>query len=330
MCLGKWGVHNTLRVFIPELHHEDRSQFLSQQELEIFYQAGLRPAIERLEPEGANEWPATYADEMFRARGNNGQLNFQTKVLGDWLVPYLGDYIRSSLRDGGYAAWGEGLVFLHQIRGVKHANTHSIATGPARQALSDFMDQNELDPQLIHSPSPWWIDVGLEVDSKDGNCLAWRTDSHFYLVREFLNIAQRLADKITTPGSSKYTRDMTSHLTAVSGCRIAPGYVGRGALKVRYFQAYTTDKSHTYRLDRGRYAKFITGDSILKGRDQDYVQSIYTLYRNASRMGNQSLARLEARCHISQATELFLNLRPNRFEKVLRDSLVSFTPEEWW
>lgn len=65
ICLRKWGVHNILPVFIPELYNEERSQFLSQEEQEIFYEKGLRPAVERLLPDRANEWPATYSDEMF-------------------------------------------------------------------------------------------------------------------------------------------------------------------------------------------------------------------------------------------------------------------------
>lgn len=120
-----------LRVFIPELYNDDRSQFLSQEEQKIFYKEGLRPAVVRLTPGVANEWPATYDDKNFRARGANGRLCFQTKVLPDWLVPHLGDCIRESLTDSGHT-WGEGLVFLHQIRGVKHGNTHSLSRGAAR------------------------------------------------------------------------------------------------------------------------------------------------------------------------------------------------------
>lgn len=266
---------------------------------------------------------------MFRARGANGQLCFQTKMISDWLVPYLGDYIRDCLTQNG-RSWGKGLVFLHQIRGVKHANTHSVSRTAARDALTSFISQNQLDPAIIRSPGSWWVDVGLEVGSTEGNCLAWRSDSHFYLVQKLLKTSVYRADKITTPGSSKYTRDMASHLTAVSGCRIAPGDLGRDAFRVGYFQAYTTDKSHTYRLDRGRYGKFITCDSILKGKAEDYVQNLYTLYRNASKNGNQSLARVEARCHVSQAAELFLNVSQANLNELLRDSLVSFPPDQWW
>lgn len=126
---------------------------------------------------------------------------------------------------------------------------------------------NQMDPIIAQSHRCWWIDVGLEINSKkDEGCLAWRTDSHYQ------------ADRLTTPGSSKYTRDMASHLTEVSGCRIAPGFVSNTALSVRYFQAYTTDKSHTYRIDQGRYGKFITCDRILKGKDKDYLEGVYRLY----------------------------------------------------
>ena len=159
---------------------------------------------------------------MFRARGSNGQLSFQTKMIPDWLIPYLGDYIRTSLANAG-CSWGEGLVFLHQIQGVKHATSHSLQSRPARNALKAFLGQNDLDPAVLELDNSWWVDVGIEVDSKDKSCLAWRTDSHFHIIREAMGLSEYRADKVTTPGSSKYTRDMSSHLTDVSGCRIAPG-----------------------------------------------------------------------------------------------------------
>jgi len=318
-------VHNVVRVFIPQLYHENRTQYLSQDEQRIFYEAGLRPAVERLELEKSSEWPATYNDEMFRARGNNGQLSFQTKVIADWLLPYLGDYIRSSLSNAGYS-WGEGLVFLHQIRGVKHATSHSLRTRSARDALRTFLGQNHLEPAILDLDNSWWVDVGIEVDSKEKSCLAWRTDSHFHIVHQVMGLSEYRADKITTPGSSKYTRDMASHLTAVSGCRIAPGDRSRGPYDVQYLQMYTTDKSLTYRQDQGHYSKFITCTAILKGRAMGYIKSLYDLYRNAIKTSH-SLARLEVRVPLAKADEVLLH---SIDEDILRDSLVSFPREEWW
>ena len=89
---------------------------------------------------------------------------------------------------------------------------------------------------------------------------------------------------------------------------------------------YTTDKSLTYRQDQGHYGKFITCAGILKGKSTGYIKSLYELYRNAIK-GSHSLARLEVRVPLAKAAEVLLY---SIDEELLRHSLVSFPPEEWW
>lgn len=313
-----------IRVLIPDLYNERRSQFLSQDEQRIFYEAGLRPAIERLQLERAAEWPATYNDEMFRARGVNGQLSFQTKIVPDWLLRELGDYLRESLEENGYS-WGEGLVFLHQIRGVKHSTTHSTTARAASEALSKFLTSNSLPIILLNAPHSWWLDAALEFNSKAGNCVAWRTDSHYHVVRAVTGISEYQAQRITKPGSSKYTRDMTSHLTQVSGCRIAPGAQARGPYDIAYIQMYTTDKSLTFRQDQGRYGKFITCERILKGKATAYIDQLYELYTHAID-NNYSLARIEIRLPLRHGYRALVSLDGN----LIYNSLVSVPTDFWW
>lgn len=313
-----------VRVLIPDLHDDTRSQFLSQEELKIFYEKGLRPAIQRLQIDNAAEWPPTYGSEMFRARGANGQLSFQTKVLPAWCLSVLGNYIRDALTGNG-CSWGTGLVFLHQIRGVKHSTSHSCTGVAAVQALEVFLMDNDLPITLRDKTSNWWLDVGIEIASKDQHCLAFRTDSHCYFVQEILEIDEDRAKRITTPGSSKYTRDMTSHLTQVSGCRIAPGVRSRGQYGVVYMQLYTTDKSITYRIDGYHHGKFITAESILKGKATRYIDDLYKLYLNATETSH-SLARVEVRVPIRFGCTVL----PTLYQEMLENSLVVFPREEWW
>ncbi|KAF8956187.1 hypothetical protein BDZ97DRAFT_1764028 [Flammula alnicola] len=332
LCIAKWGTHNMIRVLIPELYSKDRSQFLSQAEQKVFYEQGLLPAVQFLSDDQAAEWPATYDDEMFRARGRNGQLNFQTKVIAEWLVEYLGDYIRIYLEANG-CSWATGLVFLHQIRGVKHSSQHSLGRDNANAALVNFLQQNQLlrpdnddvGTLMSSEQSKWWVDVGLEVASQEKRCLAWRTDSHFAIVKSLCGIDEGNADRLTTPTSSQYTRDMASHLTAVSGCRIAPGPHARSQFGVQYVQLYTTDKSLIYRPDRFHHGKFITPADILKGKGVAYAENLFQLYRNAAKK-SYSLARVEVRVPLEQASRVLRNVS----EGLLRDSLLSFSPNVWW
>ncbi|KAF8868355.1 hypothetical protein CPB84DRAFT_1857949 [Gymnopilus junonius] len=170
LCLAKWNVHHIIRIFFPALYSEERKPHLSQDEQRKFYEFGLRPAIQRIDPAQMAEWPVMYDDKMFCARGQSRTFSMQTKVTIDWMSQYLGEYIRDALESNGLD-WGMGLVFLHQIRGIKNATTHSHTDAAAEESLVKFLKKNllispEADgyDELLQS-GKWWIDVGVEVAS---------------------------------------------------------------------------------------------------------------------------------------------------------------------
>src|ERR1700688_83407 len=325
MCLAKWGVRSMLRVFIPGLHNpHTRSPFLSQEDHRIFYEHGLLPAVTELCEDRAAEWPATYTDEMYRARGRNGTLSFQTKRIPSWKVKDLGRTIRSKLHAAGIP-WAAGIVFLHQIRGVKDSTIHSVNRDAATRALQEFLQEEHLDENAVLTGGKWWIDVGIQVSSAAQDCLAWRTDSHGQIVQEIFNIDVRNAVRLTSVGSSQYTRDMTSHLPQVSGCRIEPGVQGRGPFQVAYLQLYTTDKAVTYRLDQGHHSKIITCADVIRGHANDFITGLYAAYRNAIN-NNHGQARMEVRVPIAFCKDVLVELDRN----VICRGLVSFQSMEWW
>lgn len=244
-------------------------------------------------------------------------------MVPEWEVGELGNTIRQCLQDNG-CDWADGILFLHQVRGVKHSSSHAPTEEHATSALREFLEECSL---LVHSmdEGSWWIDVGIEIASDDGNCLTWRTDSHFHVVREAMGVDDHVAKRITSPGSSQYTRDMVSHLPKCSSFRIAPGARARGRHQTQYIQAYPTDKSITYRHDHGHYGKFLSGKKVLTGKHDDFIESLYGLYGNAI-SHVKALARLEMRVPILHADAVLLNLG----EELLRDSLVSFHRSVWW
>ncbi|KAF9470974.1 hypothetical protein BDN70DRAFT_939291 [Pholiota conissans] len=321
LCIAKWGTHDMIRVLLPGLYSpQRRNSFLNQTELATFYEKGLRPAVESLTAISAAEWPPTYSAEMFRARGKNGTLSFQTKTLSSWLAPSLGKRIRDTLVTNN-VSWARGLVFLHQIRGVKASNGHSLDLLAAEEAWSDLVLEHDIAPDA----GDWWVDVGLEITSNLKKCLAWRTDSHFHVVKDVLKISEKNAARITRPGSSKYLRDMTSHLTSVSGCRISPGARAKGPYHVKYLQMYATDKSITYRPDGKNFGKFLKGDDIIKGKADDYCRNLYELYREAIGK-NYAHARIEIRVPLKFAGSALIDISVALF----RDALVIFDPVVWW
>ncbi|KAF9470635.1 hypothetical protein BDN70DRAFT_901951, partial [Pholiota conissans] len=324
LCIAKWGTHNMIRVLLPGLYNgQRRNPFLTQEELATFYEKGLRPTAVRLAGPSASEWPPSYSAEMFRARGKNGTLSFQTKTLPSWRVGPLGDCLRTCLASNG-VSWGAGLVFLHQIRGVKGSSGHSVTADAATEAMDDFLLENSfIDDALL--TGDWWVDVGLEIASIDEQCLAWRTDSHYHVAKDALKITEHHARRITRPGSSKYIRDMTSHLPSVSGCRISPGVRAQGPYEALYLQTYTTDKAITYRPEGSHFGKFLRGEDIISGKADDYCRGLYDLYRQATDK-NPSRARIELRVPMQHASRVLLDVDIDHF----RDGLVIFDPIVWW
>lgn len=324
LFLAKWGTHNVIRVLFPALYEEDRRKpGLTQEEQATFYEQGLRPAVVALTGASAAEWPPTYAAEMFRARGQQGTLAFQTKTLADWVVPELDPKIRECLVEAG-VLWGISIQFLHQIRVVKASNTHSLSPVAASIALEELLAAHDLSMDTIAS-GRWWVDVGIEIASKEWRCLAWRTDSHFHVVSNVLELPPTTAARITAQGSSKYARDMTSHFTSVSGCRISPGLREQGQYEVAYFQMYTSDKSITY-CPEGRYsAKHLTGREIIKGREDAYCHDLYELYRETVGL-NYWLARIEVRVPLHHTSTVLIDIDASRFVR----GLVQFEGAVWW
>jgi hypothetical protein len=311
-----------IRVLFPGLVADGRSVYLTQEEQKTFYEKGFRPAVVDLLGDSAADWPPDYESEMFRARSHNGQLSFMSKMLPEWLVSLLGDKIREYL-SMNEVSWGDGLVFLHQIRGVKNSSQHTPYEEDSKVALEEWLDENFLREEDL--TGDWWVDVGLQISSDEKECLAWRTDSHFHLVKEVLKIPENHADRITSVKSTKYTRDMTSHLTAVSGCRISPGPRAEGRFSVQYLQLYTTDKSLTYRQDMGHHGKFMTCGDVLAGKAKSYCEKLYNVYL-AAMNDNFSLARVEVRVPFKHATSVLLGLR----HRMISQWLVSFDRVVWW
>jgi hypothetical protein len=325
LCIGKWGVHSLIRVVIPGLYdRHTKSPFLTQEDQTTFYEQGLLPAVQELCQNRSAEWPARYTDEMFRARSRNGTLRFQSKMIPQWNVGQLGSEIRSKLHTAEIP-WAEGIVFLHQIRGVKDSTFHSVDEPAARQALDAFLLEESLDLDTILSSGKWWIDVGVQVTATNKDSLAWRTDSHAHVVQEICDLSPATAQRLTSVGSSQYARDMTSHLPQVSGCRIGPGVQGQGPHKVAYVQLYCTDKSITYHPDQGHYGKFITCSDVVKGKAKDFIDQLYSLYLNAID-NNDAQARMELRVPIEVASDVLLGMDVD----VICGGLVSFPSVEWW
>lgn len=315
-----------IHIFFPSLVAEDRKgSQLSKSEKTDFYELVLRPTIATLLPDDVSDWAPTYEAEIFRAKKRTGYMAYQTKVLPQWVLGSLSGKLREVLVESG-VEWCENFFFSHTIRGTKHGTQHSMDEASAEVALEEYLMDAKIS---IHATETgfWFIDVGVEYSAVDRpECLQWSTSSHFHVVREVLRIPDDHASRITRIGSTKYSRDVVSHLPAVSGCRIEPGVQAAGQFEVHYFQMYTTDKAITYNPEGGYHGKAITMD-VAMGRSQPppFLHGLYGVYNSA--MGeNASNARIEVRVPFRHATRALLHVDSH----VVRNSLLSFRLDEWW
>ena len=307
-----------------------RSTQLTQEEHKAFYEKGLLPAILDIAPADATEWLPTYDAEMFRARGKGGELSFTSKILASYHVSELGDALREALDSNG-CTWAQDFVFLHEIRGVKKANEHDLYVDEAPTSMLDvFLKDNSLPRHtVLVQRGQWWTDVGLQIfsDRTDEVSVVWRTDSHGALVQAVTRITEDNARRVTSPGSSKYTRDPSSHLVQASGFRLEPGERGQGPHKIAYIQAYTTEKAPTARKDRGNHAKFITCEEVFQRKHPTYLDDLLKAYSAAAK-NNSAQARLEVRVPIQFATAVLTQERLT--SELIMGSLLLFSTKEWW
>lgn len=331
ICIGKWKLHNTIRILFLDLYSPDHNperasqHTLTQTELAEFYEKGLRPTLKELLGHHGNELPPKYQSELFRAQGHDGKLSYGTLMLPRWSVELFRDKLLKNLEDNE-VEWGRRIAFLHQIRGVKNTTRHAWTEEDGSMAFDEFLEENGL-PLGILSRDNWYVDVGLELSSKEheGSCLAWRTDRHHMVVGAVLpGIGLEAANRVTSLGNASYTRDLVSHMTAVSGCRIGLGRYG-GDFQACYLQMYMTDKSVTARQDGRHHAKYITASDLLHGKEEKFFDNIYSIY-SSSAEDVRSCARIEIRVPAQHATKVFIGVDEDKF----RYSVYAFSCKEWW
>jgi hypothetical protein len=331
--LGTFGTRHMVHIFFPGLVSEDRqSARLTEEENRIFYEKALRPYIEEVQPGVTSDWPPDYESEIFRATRRSGQRSLRTLILPGWSLENFGRKIRDQVEYNG-VQWAEGLFFIHTIRGIKHGTQHQVTEDAAHLALHRMLEEANI-PSSATLRGSWWIDVGLEFNAVETeveaelrkDCLQWMTTSHSRVVQEALEIEAHNADRITKLGSSKYSRDLASHLPGVSGCRIEPGTRAEGPYQAAYIQLYTTDKSVTYSLQGNRHAKEITIQEAM-GKEQpvQFIQKLYHTYKEAS-IKTPANARIEMRVPLEAGTRALLYVD----HSVYRQLMLCFSRREWW
>jgi hypothetical protein len=266
-------------------------------------------------------------------------MSYSQKEWPDWQVPELGNEIRASLEENE-VLWAQDFLFLHNIRGTKVGTGHSLDEEAATAALREFAREISLPLEVLENGT-WFIDVGISLEAvctspETSLCLQWRTDAHRDIVEAALGVDPENADRMTTIGSSQYSRDLASHLTAVSGFRLQPGSRGQGRWDAVYMQAYTMEKELTYN-PHGRFHGMAFTCQQAMTINNPFCDSLYDIYVNATQKCS-SRARVEVRVPFQHATSALIyfgqpdneNDPLSTWNQALKDGLLAIDRISWW
>jgi hypothetical protein len=302
---------------------------LTVRERAFWYENALRPAIhDILGPAVASEWPPSYESEEIRARNQSGTHSWGTRLIPSWAVPLITVCARQAIArndsiDPEDSLWAKDFFVMHIVRGVKHTTIHDPWEAP------EFLQQVFENANLCssaHVDGRWWVDVGLEISSDQEDCLQWLTSSHRHMVHHTLGVSKDRAARSTRVSHGPYYRDLSSHLTDVSGFRLTLNKKSGGNTGAVYMQMYTTDKAAVHNHDSRHHAKFVSSSQAL-GTDQppQIINGLHTIYEQA-RDTSSSKARLEVRVPYQHAGSILVEID----QDLLRQSLCAFNRETWW
>ncbi|KAG8708808.1 hypothetical protein FRC08_018700 [Ceratobasidium sp. 394] len=317
-----------VRIFLPEANEEGSDNvFLTKQFLEPLYDLAVKPAAQEVvTAHYMRTWPPSYAAEEARAARRVGKPQFSGKALrGVHLKALIGRVLEIVARDSNLT-FARGCFWMVEMKGVKAYTTHPP---PARSLLGP--DGRLSDP--LNSPrilalnklfenwqwaefknDCWYLDIAttVSVTRADGSPVSVliRKDAHPEILRHFTKEPiQRCIAWASRDNGRDYQFDAMAHLEQVGGCRLT--IFSREEKPVRYFQAYTTEKSLTYHRDGASVALNSSAWRTMENWEQEdkrFFQPAIKTFHQASDEGTTShiASRFESRTNFENFALLHL------------------------
>jgi hypothetical protein len=282
-----------------------------------------------------SHWPASYDNEWWRSTKAAGNKVFGSVPISVEEHDQLAKTILTNLA-ALEGEWGRDAFFLHEWRDLKGSTNHDPACREdirvGTYSLWDGLDRHAIQEDESH----WFVDVGLEFNyatpSNNGDIyedvLLWRRYSAWRLIHLILGCTEAQAHKLFD--GRNCSQDEVAHLQNVAGFRLEVPSRYKGPRNVVYINCYTTDKSHIYSLDKGKYAKAASGmdwlKAVLKDEDYTYPKALSSVYSTILQKQVPVAARIEIRVPIAEAHEVFMGI-PN---EVLESTVLRFSSLCFW
>ncbi|KAH0832860.1 hypothetical protein J3R83DRAFT_11787 [Lanmaoa asiatica] len=316
-------------MFFPCMYCMNDSLKIPATNMELIYNQCLRPLVSKHMSTMATHWPPLYLAALTLYHDTNshihpGSLDIPAHILDKFGHDYL-------TRLGQVRPYFCDTYFVHELWGWKAAAIHNSFNAQEREiTLSELT--HDLHIEKLNTDN-WFIDTVLEIGVPK-HVITWRTTGHKSILRHCLpSQDSKGVDNLVNKQS--FNQDQMMHLLDLSGFHCETGIQGRRD-KVKFIQAYMTEKTMAYQLHQGLFTEKKNAQDILMtkklkklAKDIDTMSVI--LYKCAANEDNQhksqdGCARLKVRMPLSKAL-MTLSTCPHKF---LKESTIAIPSEHWW
>ncbi|KDQ05984.1 hypothetical protein BOTBODRAFT_49618 [Botryobasidium botryosum FD-172 SS1] len=324
-------------IAFPALHNVPGALPMREDLIAAVYDDAIRPCLPL--PIRAH-FPASYRAETIRDRTADGVvMHSQGHVLNAENWPEVQRGMLERFETKASLDFARRAFFIIQVKGAKLLAPQAVERGEGPEEIDIAAEMLAWLPWFDFTNAAWadsqfYIDVAMEYSLPDST-VHWRTDCHTRLFAETLGHEIDHVRSSIEPGLEKvYFPDQTALLLDVAGARWNCT-AHRNDIGIVKFNVYTTDKTVSYMQDKGRWAKFVDPEKVIRqyvegsGRhaSSKFVKDMGVLYDTAREASQPGAARFEIRVPLRN---LHLVLREPLSDDLLLDSLVAFPSDVWW
>ncbi|KDQ09824.1 hypothetical protein BOTBODRAFT_47419 [Botryobasidium botryosum FD-172 SS1] len=323
-------------IAFPALHNVPGALPMREDLIAAVYDDAIRPSLPM--PIRAH-FPASYRAETIRDRTADGVvMRSQGHILNAENWPEVQRGMLERFETKASLDFARGAFFIIQVKGAKLLTPQVVERGEGPEEIDIAAEMLTWLPWFDFTNAAWgnslfYIDVAMEYSLPDST-VHWRTDCHAWLFAETLgHEVDRVRGSIEPGQDQDYFSDQTALLLDIAGAwwNCTAHHNDLGIVK---FNIYTTDKTVSYMQDKGRWAKFIDPEKVIRqyvegsGRhaSSKFVKDMGVLYDTAREVSQPGAARFEVRVPLRNLHRV---LREPLLDGLLLDSLVAIPADVW-
>ncbi|EKM49397.1 uncharacterized protein PHACADRAFT_106860 [Phanerochaete carnosa HHB-10118-sp] len=174
LCLSTASRRQKTLVCFPRMYKAGETHRITKEEMMLFYDSCLRPAVVAAVPTAIAHWPVSYDICLMTMWDKRQKFHFTSLDIPPDSLDDFATALRTNLEEHPIF---QGCFFLHELRGSKGVTMHEPGDiGDCDRAFNLSMDIFDKDKILADVGGEWYIDVGVEIRAED-LVLQWRTST---------------------------------------------------------------------------------------------------------------------------------------------------------